>query len=91
MIIVDDIAYAGNQEPLLKVVGIRPMDDYSLWVRFSNSAERVCSIKPFLEFPAFASLKDPEVFKSVYLDYGVPTWCDGSIDIAPESLYSESA
>jgi len=91
MFVVDDIAYAGNKEPLLKVVGIKPMDDYSLWVRFSNNEERVCSIKPFLEYPLFDSLKDLDVFKSVYLDYGVPTWCDGNIDIAPESLYTEQA
>lgn len=27
------------------------------------------------------------VFNSVYIDYGVPVWNDGDIDIAPEYLY----
>ena len=91
MFIVDDIVYAGEKEPLLKVVGVRPMDDYLLWLRFSNGEERVYDIKPLFDYPLFCSLKDPEVFKSVYLDYGVPVWCDGEIDIAPESLYDESS
>ncbi|MCI8602032.1 MAG: DUF2442 domain-containing protein [Oscillospiraceae bacterium] len=42
-----------------------------------------------LRMPAFASLADPEIFRSVYLDYGVPVWQDGDIDIAPELLYQD--
>lgn len=42
-----------------------------------------------LETPAFAPLADDSVFKSVYIDYGIPVWNDGDIDIAPETLYSE--
>jgi hypothetical protein len=30
------------------------------------------------------------VFKGVYIDYGVPVWNDGDIDIAPETLYEQS-
>jgi len=26
----------------------------------------------------------------VYLDYGVPVWADGDIDLAPEYLYEHS-
>ena len=33
---------------------------------------------------------DLAVFKDVYIDYGVPTWLDGEIDIAPEVLYEKS-
>ena len=35
------------------------------------------------------SLAEPDVFKSVYIDYGVPVWKDGEIDIAPETLYEQ--
>jgi hypothetical protein len=90
MYIVDDIAYAGEKEPLLKVVGIRPMDDYMLWLRFSNNEERLYDVKPLLEYPVFKRLCHREVFTSVYLDFGVPTWLDGEIDIAPESLFENS-
>lgn len=43
--------------------------------------------KPLLEKPAYAALKDIDVFKGVYIDYGIPVWNDGDIDISPEYLY----
>ena len=44
------------------------------------------SSKPYLG-SAFAPLKDEEVYQSVYVERGIPMWCDGMIDIAPERLY----
>ncbi|MDR0350486.1 MAG: DUF2442 domain-containing protein [Coriobacteriales bacterium] len=90
MYIKNDIAYAESPEELVKVVGVRPMDDYLIWLRFSNKEERVFDLKPLFEFPIFESLKDQRAFREVYLDYGVPTWLDGKIDIAPEKLYEDS-
>ena len=40
--------------------------------------------------PEFAPLADINIFKGVYIDYGVPVWNDGDIDIAPETLYEQS-
>jgi hypothetical protein len=91
MYIIDGIAYAGEPEPLLKVVGIRPLDDYRLWLRFSNHEVRTYDVRPLFEYPLFGRLKDPVAFKGVYLDYGVPTWLDGEIDISPETLLADSA
>jgi hypothetical protein len=90
MYVIDGIAYAGELEPLLKVVGVRPLDDYRLWLRFSNHEVRIYDIKPLFEYPLFSKLKDLEVFQGVYLDYGVPTWFNGEIDISPETLFAES-
>lgn len=87
MYIVDGIAYAGETPTILHVKSVRPMDNFCLWVRFNNSEVRVFDFKPLLESPVFAPLADPDVFKGVYIDYGVPVWNDGEIDIAPEALY----
>ncbi len=87
MYIVDGIAYAGTPTPALKVCGVKPLDDYKLWVRFNTSEVKVFDFSSLLDKPAFAPLKDIDVFKSVYIDYGVPVWCDGDIDISPEYLY----
>lgn len=87
MYIVNGIAYAGEQKPLLKVSGVRPMEDYRLWVRFNTGEAKIFDFKPLLDRPAFAPLADRTVFNSVYIDYGVPVWNDGDIDIAPEALY----
>ena len=71
--------------------GVRPMQDYMLWVRFNTGEQRIYDFKPLLAKAAFAPLKDIEVFNSVYIDYGVTVWCDGEIDISPNELYTNGA
>lgn len=87
MYIENGIAYAGKKKPPLTVSGVRPMPEYRLWVRFSNGEAKVCDFKQLLSFPAFAPLKETEVFNGVYIDYGCAVWKNGDIDIAPEYLY----
>ena len=87
MYIDNGIAYAGERKPAIRISGVRPMDDYMLWVRFNTGEAKIYDCKPLLELPGFAPMKDVEVFKSVYIDYGVTVWLDGDIDVAPEELY----
>lgn len=89
MYIKDGIAYAGEPTPLLKVTGVRPLADLKLWVRFSPGEAKIFDFKPLINTPAFAPLADSELFKQVYIDYGVPVWNEGNIDISPETLYSD--
>ena len=89
MYIVDDIAYAGEPEPIIKVSGVRPMENHKLWVRFNTGETKIFDFKPLLDMPAFAPLKSTELFNRVYIDYGVPVWNDGDIDIAPERIYRD--
>ena len=89
MYIIDTIAYAEEPAPMIKVSGVRPLDDYMLWVRFSTGEAKLFDFKPLLSLPAFAPLADKKLFKSVYIDYGVTVWNGGEIDIAPETLYAE--
>lgn len=91
MYIKNGIAYAGEASQPLKVCGVRPLDNYLLWVRFSNGECTVFDFKKLLETPAFAPLKDKNVFQSVYLDYGVTVWNNGDIDIAPEYLFENGS
>lgn len=91
MYIINGIAYAGEQTPAIEVSGIRAMDDFTLWVRFNNGEARVFDFKPLLSTPAFAPLADADNFRQVYIDYGIPVWMDGDIDISPEYLYEHSA
>jgi hypothetical protein len=89
MYVLNGIAYAGEPTPALRVCGVRPLDDFRLWVRFNNDEARIYDFKPLLGFPAFAPLANPDTFKSVYIDYGVTVWNDGDIDIAPEEIYEK--
>lgn len=87
MFIKNGIAYAENREPILTAVAVRPLENYNLWVKFSDGAIKQVDLKPFLNEPVFKSLKTNSVFNKVYVDYGCVVWNDGEIDIAPETLY----
>ena len=87
MFIKDGIAYAGDASPALKICGVRPLADWKLWVRFNTGEAKIYDFKPILNYPAFKPLLDEELFKQVYIDYGIVVWNDGDIDIAPEELY----
>lgn len=89
MFIRDGICYAGNEKPMLKVIGIKPMDNHILWLRFNTGEVKTFDFTPYLNQPAFAPLLNVSLFKEVYIDYGVPVWDDGNIDIAPETLYEQ--
>ena len=87
MYISNGIAYAGEQEPVIKVCGVRPLAGHKLWLRFTTGEAKVFDFTPLLKEPGFVPLADEHTFAGVYIDYGVTVWRDGDIDIAPEYLY----
>ena len=87
MYIKNGIAYAGEPTPPLKISGVRPLENFNLWVRFSNGETKIFDFRPLLKEPGFIPLQDEKVFREVYIDYGCTVWKDGDIDIAPEYLY----
>jgi len=90
MYVKDGIAFAGEKEKEIKVLSVRPLDNYRLWLRFSTGETGIFDCAKLLEFPAFQILKDKKIFEDVYVDYGIPTWCDGNLDYCPHTLYAES-
>ncbi len=89
MYIRDGIAYAGEPAPVIKVSGVRPLENHRLWVRFNTGEVKIFDFTSLLGQTAFAPLADEEIFRQVYIDYGVTVWLDGNIDIAPEALYAQ--
>lgn len=90
MYIQNGIVYAGNPTPEIKISGIKAMDGYKLWLRFSTGESGIFDFNALLAEPAFKPLADEDVFKDVYIDYGIPAWMDGEIDIDPTYLYERS-
>jgi hypothetical protein len=90
MYVIDGIVYADNRQDDVKVETVRPMEDYKLWMRFSTGEVKIFDFMPMLGRPVFQKLQDKNLFNTVYVDWGIPTWFDGEIDIAPETLYTNS-
>jgi len=88
---LDEMVYAKAPAPFIKVTGFMVIDGgYKLRLRFNNGEFKIFDFEPLLQYPAFKPLKDKNVFKQVYLDYGTVVWNDGTIDYDPESLYENS-
>ena len=90
MYIVDGIAYAGKKMKEIAVQAVKPLDDMMMIVTFESGEKRLYDATQLLAYPAFQRLKDDEIFKNAKVEYGVVTWDDGEIDIAPETMYANS-
>ncbi|MCL2094427.1 MAG: DUF2442 domain-containing protein [Treponema sp.] len=84
---LNGIVYAGDPVPMLTIKMVRPIENYTLLLRFSTGEEKTFDMSPLLKEPAFNILQDVTVFNSAYIDYGTVVWNNGTIDIDPEYLY----
>ena len=73
----------------LRVTAVTPCPNQILKVIFSNGETRWFDTKK-LKGPAFAPLKDKAVFEKPVIFHGIITWADGTVDVAPETVYMES-
>ena len=53
MYVIDGIAYAGEPEAIIKVCGVRALDNYKLWLRFSDGSIKIYDVNKMLNYPAF--------------------------------------
>ena len=91
MYVIDGICYPDNPAPMLTVSEIKALDGYRLWVKFATGEDKTVDFEPMLAYPAFLPLKDEALFRNVGLEYGIPVWMDGEIDISPKALYGMDA
>ena len=75
------------KKELLKVVEVKTLPEYNLWIKFNNGEIRLFDFSSLLDKPAFVPLNDKALFNAVSLDHGIPVWQNGDIDISPEYLY----
>lgn len=72
-----------------KIINVKAVEDYSLYLLFDNKEIRVFSLKPFLDFGIFSELVDENMFKKVKISFDTIEWENGA-DLDPEFLYSKS-
>ena len=90
MYVVNGIAYAGEPSKSIKVSAIKIIDNLSMLVTFSSGEKRVFDATELLRYPVYKPLEKFENFKTAYIEGGTVVWCNGEIDIAPETLYEKS-
>ncbi len=73
--------------PYVKSVQVK--DDYCLLLTFENGEKRVFDLKPHLDKPVFARLKNAALFKTAHVVSGSVEW-QGEIDLSYDTLYLES-
>jgi len=90
MYILNGIAYAHNDADIIEVHQVKPLDDMMLLLTFTTGEKRLYDGSKLLQYPAFKPLADKKVFVTAKVEHGVVTWCNGEIDIAPETMYRDS-
>jgi len=74
---------------MIKVIAVKPLDNYLLELSFSNNEVRQFDVKPYLDKGIFKELKDENYFKQVTTQFDSITWKNGQ-DFSPETLYIKS-
>ena len=71
------------------VKSIQLKDDHCLLLTFENGEKRLFDLKPYLDKPIFARLKNAALFKTARVVSGSVEW-QGEIDLSYDTLYLES-
>jgi len=75
--------------PLLAVLDVVPLADYTLMILFEDGAIKRYDVTPFLrDGTVFEALKVPAKFAAAHVALGTVVW-PGGIDIDPETLYAK--
>lgn len=91
MYIKNGICYAGEAVSGIEVAAIKILDDGMLLVTFSTGETRLFDVTTLLtKGNAFAPLAVEANRRSATVTHGFVSWLNGAIDIAPETLYTES-
>ena len=72
-----------------RLSAVYPLEHYRLYVKFIDGLEGSVDLLKLVTSDhagVFMILRDPQFFKSVYLNYGAVTW-PGDLDLAPDAIY----
>ena len=79
-----------NGAKMMFVKEVKPLEDYKLFLKFSNDENRIFDVIPLLEKPVYKPLKDKNLFNKVHIVYGYTIAWNNELDMCPDSLYIDS-
>lgn len=68
------------------VINVVALPDFFIDVEFADGERRLFNMRPYLDYPAFAQLKEPGMFLRARAKHGTVVWTD-DIDLSPDTLY----
>ncbi len=74
---------------MILVCSVKPLEEFQVFLEFSNGEQKTVDLDPLLRGPIFEPLrKDPRLFRAVHVDkdLGTIVWDNGA-DIDPDVLY----
>jgi hypothetical protein len=70
-----------------KVVEVRPLDNYRIWLRFDDGTQGEVDLSDLTGRGVFAAWADRRVFTEVRVDESGGVAWPGEIDLCPDALY----
>jgi hypothetical protein len=77
-----------NSKMPWRVARVEAVGDLALRVWFLDGLSGTIRFERTWMNGVFEALKDPVLFKKVYVEYGAVTW-PGELDLAPDAMYDE--
>ena len=68
------------------VAKVKVTPDFFIEAEFASGEIRRFDMRPYLEYPAFAALRDINLFMRAHVAHGVVVWNE-EIDLSPDTLY----
>ena len=68
------------------VIKVVATPDFFMNVEFATGEMRRFDMRPYLQYPAFAELKQPGVFLRARVEHGTVAWSE-DIDISPDTIF----
>ena len=72
-----------------RVASVCTLPGLKLQLEFEDGRRATFDVAPYVEFPVFQQLKDPDYFCRARVDHGTVQW-PGGIDFDPDTLYLDS-
>jgi hypothetical protein len=75
---------------MVRVLEVKPLPAYRLWVRFSDGLEGEYAVEPDRRGGVFQPLRDPALFDTVQIndDFGCVEWPCG-VDLCSNAMHAE--
>ncbi len=68
------------------VIKVFATPDYFIQAEFETGEVRCFDMRPYLDFPAFAPLREPGLSIRAHVAHGTVVWTE-EIDLSPDTLY----